>query len=1120
MDQDQQLAERRAEALRRAEGLIREICRSWEFMTTNEFNPLTVALRLCDASATLGLSYEDFRHLQAQMESALSNVVEEYHTGFTESIMVYSDLREQLFDAQDAVHALKRNLLRTRESLLQKRTAIGSLLVKSNRFGEMLRIIDRIEEIKKLPRELVAFKREKKFLTAASGLLTALQTLSAPEMRKIAAFGELRAQLERERTMLVDVLIDELHNHVYLKSPYCQRKPSLCSLFNNNNSNNASSTSSVSGQTVGITGGLVPGSKKTGDGAGDGGDAAAAAASGLDKSPEADSFGYVEVIIVSLEMLGSLGDALNAVSERIPVELHQFVEGIISEVEERHKASNDTNDVLALIDQQMLGSTSANSSTNSSGKSDNNTEVVEELIGLLFARLESVLEYHHHVLNIVDGIAQRDSVANSLKNNTNIANQNAIRRSIIGNQTSAVIAKYRYTMKQVWKYVQAEVKAAIYDYLADPTNSTAAASLLTVLNQTARHGRPKRDKSKNLFSFGQSTLRGSNDPLFKPVDDLRSALVTPRLAASLSSTSTDSTDAKKRSTITASGHHRSDSSSASEQRNSSYGTPTITLDDYSEKHAVIGHRKLAKPNIEHVSIVLPMALRMLDDVSTNNVLSDSEVNEFRLFLREFFISQFLPLAESHAFYQLDKHLNSSDAFHPDSEVYHCDRPVFKGAVAIMPILHKLGSMLESVPFFNHEYLELIEKLMRRYFEKCHLIFTDMVSPRGGSSLSIESSSDAASTVSSASQNSREYISTNWAKDEDLLQLLDMKLRLVGTKGGDTFDRSSSKEIELEHDLKGEKSFHHGDLMFDPKRLSFLAHCHNSAEWLVEKLTSLSKWKRDQQQSNISVTVTTAATAAIASSSAVSTPSTYAAAAAINPQTAAQLDARRRMEAVRSRLYDLTEKFRSLATTSIIILRIEFRVHAMYYIDLATREGSYLLREEATEPDPYVQNLNADLVSCEAGLSEFLPPSKMNFVLGGISTLVGNLLVANTRYIRRLNAAGNRKMIRNVLALQQNLTNLGLPGETGLARARQYFELFDLGVSGIIAKIGEDGGPPMFSLNEYQRLMGYIYENEDAENGELEISARASNLVNSERYQMYVQHEVQLRDAFNNASRHR
>ena len=53
------------------------------------------------------------------------------------------------------------------------------------------------------------------------------------------------------------------------------------------------------------------------------------------KNPEMDSFAYVESLLESLATLGKLGHGLDAISQRVQVEMFNLVETTLEEVDER-----------------------------------------------------------------------------------------------------------------------------------------------------------------------------------------------------------------------------------------------------------------------------------------------------------------------------------------------------------------------------------------------------------------------------------------------------------------------------------------------------------------------------------------------------------------------------------------------------------------------------------------------------------------------------------------------------------------------------------------------------------------------------------------------------------------
>ncbi|KAJ2173919.1 meiotic recombination [Coemansia sp. RSA 560] len=119
--------------------------------------------------------------------------------------------------------------------------------------------------------------------------------------------------------------------------------------------------------------------------------------------------------------------------------------------------------------------------------------------------------------------------------------------------------------------------------------------------------------------------------------------------------------------------------------------------------------------------------------------------------------------------------------------------------------------------------------------------------------------------------------------------------------------------------------------------------------------------------------------------------------------------------------------------------------------------------------------------------------------------MAHILTTNTRHIREFNRAGNAKMLRNILALQQNLSNIALPEEGGLDAARKFYELYDLGVDGILRHISEHGAE--FSFDVYRRMVGFVYSGSGQ--GAALSEGRANSLMEASQSDQYEAHIRQL-----------
>ncbi|KAJ2774606.1 exocyst subunit [Coemansia nantahalensis] len=898
--------------------------------------------------------------------------VNEYYGGFNDSILTFSGLHGRIHDASSSVNAVKGSLQRVRRMLLEERGSLDQLYSKSNQLGAIVAILKRLEEVKKVREEISAYAREKKFLAAAGKLVQDMQFVFDPELDSIEALAGLRQLLEKEKADLIQKLVDELHSHIYLKSVYCERR-------------------------MGVEG--EDGGDGTDDAGGDAGAAGAAGQKPLGKSdrpgrhrmrrvrkakkasesgddaesnPEADSFAYVEMLLESLATLETTNETLQEIKSSISLELSRLIDGIIGEVEERNRVLISRSRVTDHDDPLLA--------------QDADREVLSDFARILFARLESVLEYHDYVLDIVHHFDrnERYSLTSAL--------------SPVSPPTPAAARRSRpYTIGDIWGAMKTEILALLKDYLIV---EDAQAGPVDIAHSSGDAG------VKDLFHMEKGDgLASAADALYTQIE------------RHFQSLTTSIADRKKELT-----------------------TPAV-IDEYADQQNSLQHKLLVEPGIEHAPVLLNMALRFTSRVapmvasgaagSPSAILSpavrrsvagdlspasplvagpqaapgDADADEY---LQTFFRKVFLPHAEAQAMRLFDAVTSASDAFDVDLNTYFGGRPVFRSAAAIVPLLHDFGGLLNSLDMFRGENWGILLQLSTRYYDKCLELFQDTV----------------------RSPENQTYLSVRWSENMEMQLLFDRRFRQA-EKPGDV-----DREIRQEEALKTDRSLNLYELIFDVKRLVCLAQLHQTLEWLLAQLDRISAERaavlRKQE----------------------------------GPAAAAQL---KRHEADKSKVVN---RYLSLSVQCLMVLRIEVRTHCFHYLDLATREGDYRLDSEALEPESYIQALNADVSTVEEKMEACLPANKLALVFGHVSVLMAHILIANTRHIKSFNAAGNKKMVRNILALQQNLTNIALSEESGLDRARKFYELYDLGADGILKHIAEHG--PAFSFDDYRRMIDFVY----------------------------------------------
>lgn len=178
------------------------------------------------------------------------------------------------------------------------------------------------------------------------------------------------------------------------------------------------------------------------------------------------------------------------------------------------------------------------------------------------------------------------------------------------------------------------------------------------------------------------------------------------------------------------------------------------------------------------------------------------------------------------------------------------------------------------------------------------------------------------------------------------------------------------------------------------------------------------------------------------------------------------------------------------------MEIRCRIVQSLQIVLSPSVAPYLLDQDVNEPDPEILRLNSELVLFDETIVRYLRDREIAFIRTGLGLLVNCYLVSKANTASPMNAKGCGRMQLNILVLQQNLKNV----EEGvdLARAANYFSLYDRGADAIVEKARQDKEQQRgnscrdaehFSYDELRALVELCYS-EQLANPERGISAAA------------------------------
>ncbi|KAH4273649.1 exocyst complex component Sec8 [Parastagonospora nodorum] len=442
----------------RIEDVLQYIRQNWDFMTQDQCVPIEVALKLMDSSS-LGLAsqYGQFKTTHRELQQALKAIVNEHHQGFNSSIGTFHQIQSSLQSSQQRVRTLKTSLTSAKTQLSTAKPELKEFATASQNYDGMLQMLNAIEELQLVPEQLEARISEKRFLTAVDILQKALLMIRKTEMEKIGALNDLRTYLSNQEVSLTDILIEELHSHLYLKSPYCEDRWKEYAQNQMKGGISERTQTDARGRLLYyFLDGLDLSEPMTDDST---------------RNPETDTFQYIRLIVESLNKMNRLEVAVNTIEQRLPVELFKVVDKSNNEVAQRHPS------ILRAHASKKGGKAKTGIESD-----EVRSMLLNDLLWTLYARFEAIAESHRAVHDVVAGIVRREGLRDS---------------------SSAALTR---GFKELWKLYQSEIRSLLHDYLA----TDGDALYRTGQGQTSAgsvFSRAPRDKTKRMFKLSDMNIK-------------------------------------------------------------------------------------------------------------------------------------------------------------------------------------------------------------------------------------------------------------------------------------------------------------------------------------------------------------------------------------------------------------------------------------------------------------------------------------------------------------------------------------------------------------------------------------------------------------------------------------
>lgn len=271
--------------------------------------------------------------------------------------------------------------------LLSTKPELKGLATSSQNYDDILQLFTQIEEIQSLPEKLESLISDKRFLAAVEVLHTGLRLLRRSELEEIGALADIRAYFSNQETSLTDILVEELHDHLYLKSPYCSDRWKAPVAEGEVQSTSWTGNRSWERPVYSFLAKFDPSIPMVED---------------ASRNPEADTFSYIQLLIEALSKMGRLDVAVDRIEQRLPVELFAVVDKTNAEVDARYPTPSRTYSSHENQPRSQLPTENI----------EQRGHVLSEFLWALYAKFESIAESHRVVHDVVSGIVDREGLAN------------------------------------------------------------------------------------------------------------------------------------------------------------------------------------------------------------------------------------------------------------------------------------------------------------------------------------------------------------------------------------------------------------------------------------------------------------------------------------------------------------------------------------------------------------------------------------------------------------------------------------------------------------------------------------------------------------------------------------
>eukprot|EP00794_Sanderia_malayensis_P005498 gene5499-6183_t len=709
-------------------------------------------------------------------DESLGYLVEDNQDNLKRTIQSFAIISSRVQGCRSKVTSLREKLTTCKTLLNCNREDLRRHWQEGLEYSEILSLLDKVDKAISVPDQLDKYVARKHYLHAAQLLVSTTSTVENT-LSNVDALRELKSDLNSRKTMMHEMLIEELSKHIYSDvKPKKKKQSSDMSIASSTTRKHLTSTSKSSKLDT-FSDGQIDQSKEL------------MIAEDLQADPEEDITLFINILIESLDVLGKVSVAIDTIQKRIKREMalviHRATDLVANKAIER--GDGVTLENLSVIPQVL-------------SKKENPTLLLE-LLEVVFDKFHCIAQNHEIVIDAVHRLKERSKMKGCEPSMApDFAVYDLEQDKDNDEFRLSECSDYQmYTKEEIWSEIEFQVQVLLGYYL-DIESRTARQQTISPFPNSENEissffvSKKKAKPSKYpLFRFeGSSSAIAMSSYIKDQGQDLISSIPGDTYADSLFSSKPQLLCKPNGSNITA------------------LFIPVISFIGEIEKKtsSTLGSKGVLYNFL--TDFVKKVFLDHMFFAVTEKTRSTS---------REYIVAD--------GGLRLDALKNLIDQ--ATQNALTVKRPLLKATVSIVNAIEELSSIMKSMPVYTNDFLDIIAQILHEYLATCRESYKSLV---------LREEAGKPSNIFSASwakdEDINRYLKTlpNWL---NLQEELAKGKKITRDEDKESIRARNSQQAEKLLGMLKKGAIAKNEVILDIGDLKSLINLQESIDWLIKRV---------------------------------------------------------------------------------------------------------------------------------------------------------------------------------------------------------------------------------------------------------------------------------------------